>query len=65
MSDDPAIRVGYRDPNRTHACSRCGGTEWTRATVSHSACVIGCFVRGVLTKRYAPGLSEEGENGTL
>ena len=65
MSDDPAIRVGYRDPNRAHACSRCGGTEWTTRDGEPFLVCIGCFVRGVLTKRYVPGLSEEDKNGTL
>lgn len=65
MGDDPAIRVGYRDPNRAHACSRCGGTEWNAYEDEPFVVCAGCLDRGVLTKRYVPGLSEEGENGTL
>ena len=65
MSDEPAIRVGYRDPNRTHACSRCGGTVWIRTDREPFETCVACMAVGVLTRRYAPGLSEEGENGTL
>jgi hypothetical protein len=65
MSDDPAIRVGYRGTAARGSCSRCGSNAWLSRKGERFAVCAECAARGVLVTKFLVPLKVGGGGGRL